>query len=194
MPTLTPLTRRFALAGAASLMLALSSCAMPTPYAPASGTGYARTGYSDEQIETDRYRVSFAGNSITARDTVERYLLYRSAQLTVEKGFDYFVLVNRDTEKKSRTVVDSDPFYSGPWGYWGPSWHYYRRGFGWGIYDPFYDPFWDRSVDVRTIDKYEATAEVKLGKGPKPADDLHAFDARDVLAKLGPQIQMPKAN
>lgn len=193
MSIFSPRSRRLAGLGAVSLTLALAACATPTPYMPASGSGYSRAGYSDEQIEPDRFRVSFAGNSLTARETVERYLLYRSAQLTVEKGFDYFVLVNRDTEKKSRTYVDSDPFGAGPYGYWGPSWRYYRRGFGWGFYDPWFDP-WDRRVDVTTIDKYEATAEIKLGKGAKPATDLHAFDARDVLQNLGPSIQMPKAS
>ena len=33
-----------------------------------------------------------------------------------------------------------------------------------------------------------------MGKGPKPADNLRAFDAHEVVARLGPSIQMPKAN
>lgn len=183
--------RHLAAAGAVVLMTALSSCAMPTPYAPATGQGFDRAGYADEEIEPDRFRISFSGNSLTSRETVERYLLYRSAQLTLERGYDYFVLVNRDTEKRSRSYVDADPFGPGPYGYWGPSWHFYRPRFGWGWYNPWYDPFWDRNVDIRTIDKYEAIAEIKLGKGPKPADDLHAFDARAVVSNLGPQIQTP---
>jgi len=52
----------------------LASCATPTPYQPASGSGAFRTGYWDEQIESDRFRVTFAGNSLTSRETVERFL------------------------------------------------------------------------------------------------------------------------
>lgn len=175
-----------ALAGGA----ALASCATPTPYQPATARGAYGNGYSDEQLEANRFRVSFAGNSLTSRETVERYLLYRAAQLTVEQGYDHFVLVNRDTEKHTRTYVDQ-PFRTGPWGYWGPYWRYYGRGFGWRTWDPFWgDPFWDRDIDVRTVDRYEAIAEIVLGKGPKP-DDVHAFDARSVLQSLGPSVVPP---
>ncbi|MBX3594563.1 hypothetical protein [Sphingomonas sp.] len=183
-------------AAAAALALAsasmLASCAMPTAYQPATGTGTYRTGYWDEQIEADRFRVTFAGNNLTSRETVERYLLYRAAQLTVERGFDYFTMADRDTEKRSRTYVN-EPFGPGPWGYWGPSWRYYGPRWGWRSWDPFWgDPFWGRSVDVRTVDRYEATAEIVTGRGRKP-DNVRSFDARQVLANLGPSIQQPAA-
>jgi len=176
--------------GAASV---LASCATPTPYQPATGSGQARTGYWDEQIESDRFRVTFAGNSLTSRETVERFLLYRAAQLTVERGFDHFILSDRDTEKKTRTYVDR-PLSSGPWGYWGPSWRYYNPRWGWRAWSPWYDrPFWDREVDVRTVDRYEASAEIVVGRGPKP-QNVRAFSAREVLDNLGPSIVTPRQN
>jgi hypothetical protein len=179
--------------------ISLSACMTATPYQPATGAGSARAGYSDTQIEGNRFRVSFAGNSLTARETVERYLLYRAAELTLQQGFDYFVLSDRDTEKK--TDIVSTPgawggagWGGGPWGYWSPSWRYYRPRFGgWRSWDPFYDdPFWrDRDWDYRTVTQYEAMAEVVMGKGPKPMDNVRAFDAHEVVARLGPSIQMP---
>jgi hypothetical protein len=179
--------------------LTLASCMSATPYQPAMGAGpSARGGYSDTQIEGNRFRVSFSGNTLTARETVERYLLYRSAELTVQNGFDYFVLADRDTEKKSQTYrTGGNGFgagYGGPWGYWGPSWRFYRPRWGWRSYDPFYDdPFWnDRGWDYRTVNSYEASAEIVAGKGPKPVDNLRAFDAREVLTRLGPTIQAPQ--
>ncbi len=150
------LKRSGAIAAIAAAGLALGSCMTATPYQPAVGTGSYRTGYSDEAIESDRFRVSFAGNSLTSRETVERYLLYRAAELTLQKGFDHFVLVSRDTETKTNTYVDQrwGPSY-GPWGYWRPYWRWYRPRFGWRSWDPFYDdPFWDRDVDVRTVNRY----------------------------------------
>lgn len=186
------LKRSVAIAGVIAAGLAVASCMTATPYQPAVGSGSARTGYWDEQVDADRFRVSFSGNSLTSRDTVERYLLYRAAELTVQRGFDHFVLVDRDTEKHSRTYLDSS-FRPGPWGgYWHPYWRWYRPSFGWQSWDPFYDdPFWDRRVDVRTVERYEAVAEIAAGKGPKPAN-VRAFDAREVLTRLGPSIQMPK--
>jgi hypothetical protein len=176
--------------------LALGGCMTATPYQPATGTGQYRTGYSDEQIEDNRFRVSFAGNTLTARETVERYLLYRAAELTVQHGFDHFILVDRDTEKRTetyRTPGAYGPGYGGPWGGWSPYWRFYRPRWGWRSYDPFWDdPFWnDRGWDYRTVNRYEAMAEIVVGRGPKPAGNVRAFDAREVLNRLGPQIQQP---
>lgn len=190
MRTLRSRSRAVAAALALASVSALTACTTATPYQPAMGRGESRTGYWDEQIESDRFRVTFAGNSLTSRETVERYLLYRAAQLTVERGYDYFILADRDTEKRTRTYIDR-PFSSGPWGYWGPSWRYYSPRWGWRGWNPWYgDPFWDRQVDVRQVDRYEASAEVVVGRGRKP-DNVRAFNAREVIQNLGPSIQAP---
>lgn len=194
---LNSITRRpriLALAAALAGSAALAGCMTATPYQPA--TASSRLGFSDEQIESNRFRVSFAGNSLTSRETVERYLLYRAAELTVQRGFDHFILVTRDTETKTDTYRTPGPYYGpGPWGYWSPSWRFYRGPrWGWRSYDPFWDdPFWrDRDWDYRTVRQYEAMAEIVTGRGPKPRDNVRAFDAREVLDRLGPQIRMPE--
>lgn len=171
-------------AGVSILALAaLAACASPTTYHPASASA-SSTGYSDQQVESNRFRVRFAGNSMTSRETVERYLLFRAAELTVERGYDWFVMADRNTERHSSTYVDQ-PFGPGNYGYWGPAWRYRSAGRGWRSWDPYWgDPFWDRSVDVTTVDRFEADAEIVVGRGPKPSDDRRAFDARDVLANL----------
>ena len=188
------------LAALASGALVLSACATETAYRPATGTGYFRTGYSDRQVEPGRFLVSFGGNSYTARETVEQYLLFRAAELTVQNGGDYFVMVDRDTDRQTRTYTTPGigGGFGGGWGrfgggLWGPSWRYYGRGFGWRGWDPYWgDPFWDRSVDIRQVDRYEASAEIVIGKGPKPRDNVRAFDARAVMATIGPSIVVPK--
>ncbi len=190
--------RTAAIAAALAGATVLTACAGPTPYRPATGAGFSRVGFDDQQIEANRFRVSFAGNSYTARETVERYLLFRAAELTLETGNDYFVMADRDTDKQTRTYASpSMGGYGGfGWGggaYWSPRWRYYGRGWGWRSWDPFFgDPFWDRSVDVRTVERYEASAEIVVGKGRKPADNVRAFDARDVVDRLGPSIMVPE--
>ncbi|MDF7777368.1 hypothetical protein P1X14_19075 [Sphingomonas sp. AOB5] len=181
-----------ALAAALAAGIAVASCAYPTPYQPA-GTASDRNGYSDQQIENDRFQVNFAGNSLTSRETVERYLLYRSAELTLQKGFDHFILVSRDTETRTTTTVDRSWGNPGPWGYWRPSWRWYRPRYGWRSWDPFYDDPFMRDFDVRTINQYQATAEIVVGRGPKPGSNVRAFDAREVIDRLGPSIELPKA-
>lgn len=167
----------------------LSACATgPTPYQPLGArTGFSG-GFSDQQLERDRFRVSFAGNQFTSRERVENYLLFRAAELTLQRGYDGFTLIARDTERNTQTRIDR-PFSPGPWGYWGPSWRYYGR-FGWRAWDPWgYDPFWADTIDVRTIQRYEAIAEIVMFRGPKR--DPRDFDAREIMRNLGPTIEPP---
>ena len=152
----------------ASLALAglLSACATATPYQPNLPGQAVSGGYSEQRVEANRFRVNFSGNSLTSRETVEGYLLFRAAELTVQEGYDWFAVVDRNTEADRRTYVERDPLYS-PWygpsyGYWRPYWRYYG-GFGWRTWDPVWgDPFWADRYDVRTIERFEATAEIVM--------------------------------
>lgn len=182
-----------ALAAALVVTAGLTACATATPYQPNAPGQAVRGGFSETRIESDRFQVTFAGNSLTSRETVERYLLYRAAELTVAEGGDWFSLVERRTDRTTRTVVDPDPYSGfGPYGYWRPSWRYYGPVMGWRAWDPWYgDPFWADRMDVRTIEKFEASAEIVIGRGPKPKNEPRAFDAREVMTNLGPTIVRP---
>jgi len=76
-------------------LLLIGACGKPTAYAPLGPNG----GYAEQQLEDERFRVIFTGNELTPRTTVEDYLLLRAAEVTLAEGFDYFRIVNRDTEK-----------------------------------------------------------------------------------------------
>lgn len=169
---------------AAVSALALAACATPTPYKPAGSGPYG--GYSEQRLESSRYRVTFAGNSVTSREQVEMSLLLRAAELTVQDGYDWFATVNRATDRDTRFAggrPSYDPFYADRyWPFWGPSWRYYRGG-AWSRWG---DPFGDDMG--RQIDRYEASAEIVMGRGPKPADDPNAFDAREVIANIGGRV------
>jgi hypothetical protein len=170
--------------------LLLSACATPTPYQPATGR-HLTNGYSEQRIEDNRYRVTFAGNEFTTRQRVENYLLFRAAEVALQAGYDGFTMVHRETDPNMRTRITSDPFGPGPWGYWGPSWRY-RYGGAWRLWDPWgYDPFWANDVDVRTVTSYEASAEIVMFKGRRP-DDPRSFDARQVVDYLRNAIELPR--
>ena len=129
----------------------LAGCATPTPYQPLGAPTGVRGGFSEQQIERNRFRVSFSGNQFTSRDRVENYLLFRAADLTAQQGYDGFTVVDRETDRRTSVQTTPRPFGAGPWGYWGPSWRYGGR-FGWRSWDPWgYDPFWADTIDVRTI-------------------------------------------
>lgn len=194
------LLKLLAVTGATAI---LTACATITPYQPASEPG-AFDGYSQTMLENDRARVTFGGNSLTDRETVENYLLFRSAELAKERGFDYFTLSERETEAKKR--LSASPSF----GLYDPYFHYsfYRPRVGWSRYHPYshfhdpffrhhyrrgfgyYDPFFD-NYNVREITKYRASAEVRFGKGAKPDQD-NAFSAQEVLENLSSLIVYPE--
>lgn len=189
--------RSAAVAVAVALAAGLAGCTTATPYQPNIRGQAVSGGYSEMRIENDRWKVNFEGNSLTSRETVEGYLLYRAAELTLAQGFDWFETVDRETNRDRRTYIEPDPFYH-PWYgpsymHWRPYWRYYGAPYGgWRTWDPFWgDPFWADRVDVRTVEKFDATAEIIMRRGPKPASDPRAFDARAVIDNLGPRIQRP---
>lgn len=169
--------------------LALAACATATPYQPL-GTRGSSGGFAEQRIEANRYRVVFSGNDYTSRQRVENYLLFRAAELTVANGYDGFTIVRRDTDKNV-DVYTSPGYGYGPYGYWRPSWRYYGGRFGWRSWDPWFgDPYWGDRVDVRTVQRYEAMAEIIMFRGTRA--DPSSFNARQVIANLQPTIQVPR--
>jgi hypothetical protein len=73
----------------------LAGCA--TSYQSNSLTG----GYSQTQLAPDVFRVSFRGNGYTTPERAQDYALLRASELTLEKGFTCFALVD---EKSSTTT------------------------------------------------------------------------------------------
>jgi hypothetical protein len=189
--------KKAAIAVALAVAATLSACATPTPYQPRVTSGSTTGGFSEQKLEGDRYRISFAGNSLTSRETVERYLLYRSAEVTVQQGYDWFETADHRTDRTSRSYVEPDMFARpgfgwGPYGAWRPSWRYYGGGYGWRSWDPFWgDPFFADRAQIRTIERFEAGAEIMMHKGKKPEGDPRAYDAREIMANLNNTIVRP---
>ena len=83
------------------IVLVLTGCA--TTYQREGLTG----GYSDTQLGENIFQVSFRGNGYTSREQTSDFTLLRSAELALEKGFRYFVIV--DSEKYSKTGTYTTP-------------------------------------------------------------------------------------
>jgi hypothetical protein len=160
---------------ALAVLVGLAACASPTPYRAATDD----TGYRDQQIETNRYRVSFAGNSATPLNRVQDYALYRAAELTVANGYDYFKVASRSTDTQGG-VVGGPSVGVGVGGGSG--------GGGGGI-----------GIGLSSIlgggypQGYTVSMDIVMFRGEKPAADQSAYDARQVLQRLAPTIQAPPA-
>jgi hypothetical protein len=68
----------------------LAGCFGATKYREQTGH---KGGYSEARLDATTFKVSFNANDDTARTTAEAYLLYRCAELTIEAGYDHFVIV-----------------------------------------------------------------------------------------------------
>jgi hypothetical protein len=178
-------------AAVVGLATGLAGCETATPYQPlAPGTAQSG-GFTDQRLDDNHFRVTFQGNTETSRETVETYLLYRAAEVTVNSGYDWFQAVDKHTQRDSQTYVDTwgGP---GPYGYWHP---YYRRwgAWGWGGWGPYGSPYGPYGpATVSTVQKFQASADIVMAHGPKPAGNPRAMDAREVIANLGPKIERPK--
>lgn len=200
------LTHLKILAVSAMAAISLSACVTATPYQPKAPDAAQSGGYSETKLEADRWRVTFSGNSLTPRDSVENYLLYRAAELTLAQGKDWFMMADRGLAKTEEKIITPQPMMMDPmWGspmmvyrgHWHPAWRIHS-GYGWRGVGPYWadpimnDPFWRGNSTYQTLEKYEAMAEILLGTGPKPVNDPKAFDAKQVIENLGPTLVRPE--
>jgi hypothetical protein len=171
--------------------ICLSACVTATPYQPLA-TGTAQSGgYSETKVEQDRYRITFTGNSLTSRDVVENYLLHRAAELTLAQSKDWFMMADRGLAKSVQKIILQDPMMRSHM--WRPT-LLVSRGVVVGYAYPFMDDMaWRMRAEEQTIEKYEAYCEIILGTGPKPVNDLKAFDAKQVIENLGPKLVRPES-
>lgn len=158
---------------AATAAVLLSACSTPAIYAPKAGPG--STGFADEQIAGNRWRVTFTGNSITKREAVEDYLILRAAEVTVKAGYHWFAFDARDTTSKTK-VSGGDPWPRDP--FWYP---WYRR-------HPWFS-HWDNGFDmpIRVSTSFEAYAEVIFLTDEQAKADPHAIPAQEVIDRIGPK-------
>ena len=164
-------------AACAAILVALSACATagPPPYAAAPSQTAA--GYSETQIESNRYFVTYRAPSGADAATLQDYALLRAADLTLQNGREWF-WVDR------RTLDEQNSRSSGPQigvGIGGGSYGS-RSGGSVGVGINF--PLGGGQSGQRAR---SATLEVRFGEGAKP-DDPNAYDARSISTNLRARI------
>ena len=167
-------TRFRGLAPVVIIAAGVAACTAPTPYQPADG-GY---GYAEQRLEDNRYRVTFAGNADTPRDVVQNYLLFRAAEVTLESGHDWFTTGGQNVERSTRYFGTVDPLF--------PTARLSRHDY------PL-STFGTATYTTHQIDTYTAFADILMFEGEKPAGDVNAYDARDVIEQLRPTIERAAA-
>jgi hypothetical protein len=76
--------RKIGMCGFAALALILTACS--TPYQDMGLLG----GVKATQISHDTFQITARANWVTDPDTVQRYVLRKAAEVTVQAGYDFF--------------------------------------------------------------------------------------------------------
>jgi len=73
------------------LFLAFFISGCSTPYQPFSV--FSRGGYKEKQISQNTYQVDYYGNRATSKETLNTLLQYRSAEITLQNKYNYYVVL-----------------------------------------------------------------------------------------------------
>lgn len=155
----------------------LAGCAT-TPPAPTYAAASTPTGagYSETQIESTRYFVTYRAPSGADAALLQDYALLRAADLTLQSGREWFWVDRRTLDEQNARSGGSSIGVGLGGGSWGN-----RSGasVGVGINIPIGSQPGARARG--------ATLEIRFGEGAKP-DDPNAYDARSIAANLRARI------
>jgi hypothetical protein len=162
-------------------VLFLSSCG-PSKYISKSDNWIGLYGYSETPIDSSTYQVTYAGDNTMPPDLVDRYALYRSAEVTVAKGFDYFVVMDGQANASTMTNVMQN------------------AGTPTTTIEHDIDPQTGKMIPVAvttsnpsymttTSTAHTVTKTIRMFKGARPTDQTQAFDAKSMVTMMAPSIQ-----
>ncbi|RZJ34706.1 MAG: hypothetical protein EON86_19060, partial [Brevundimonas sp.] len=147
------------------------ACASLSPYGAQQGP--RGQGYSEQQIESNRFRVTY--NGVGAPGPVADYALLRAAELTTAQGYDWFEVTQRWIDGSPDSAGGVRPSVGLGYGAGRSSGRYgsySTSGVGLGVGLNFSGP-----------SPTSTSLEIVMGRGAKP-DRPEAYDARGVQDAL----------
>ena len=81
------------------ISFAIIGCA--TSYQPMGATG----GYEDTQLDENVFEVTFKGNGFASSQRVSDFAMLRSAELTIQNGYKYFIPISENKSSTQHTYV-----------------------------------------------------------------------------------------
>lgn len=163
---------------AAALML--GACASSGPkYVAADDAG--DYGHYSTKLDDNRFRITFNGNERTGLDTTKDYALLRAAELTLQEGYTWFEVVDRETRT---TEVERDFPRSGIAHERG---HMVERNCGLLGCSERVRPRTTTSIHIDTAGEkssYSYSMEVLMGNGEMPQKGGNYYNASSVAKSL----------
>ncbi|MDG6099564.1 hypothetical protein EXU34_19070 [Alteromonas sp. ZYF713] len=163
----------------ALVLTVLGGCASQPAYRAAESGGY---GYNETKLTDTQYRVYFKGRGSDKTKAMD-YAMLRAAEVTIEQGYDWFVVANRET------LIDREKVTTEPQVGFSQR---YTQVTNCGVLTCRTErhPRSTLSAGVFVGGKQSSTIEsvldVQLGRGVRP-DDAQSYDARQVAENLAPE-------
>jgi hypothetical protein len=159
-----------------SITMLMAGCASKPSYRPATN---GSVGHSEQKISNDRYRVQFKIYSISVAEATD-FALLRSAQLTQQAGFDWFIVTTKETFVESRKMEPALSIGSSQSSQTARqcdllTCNTYKRPIN----------TMDTSIELGTLNnrkEVHTVLDIRMGKGMKPNDN--SYGAQDVINNL----------
>lgn len=150
--------------------------------------GFRTGGYVDTRINGNTAVVYYDGTRYDSPQEVKRYLLFRCAQVTINNGYDYFIITSSSMSRYNiqvHTKETSVPVTSNP-----------------RMFDQYYTTTQLKSVSVvktsvprkiscdpcaPKVPEHGAAAVIKMFNGDVPDNIPNAYNAEDVIGHLAPE-------
>jgi len=142
-----------------------------TKYAPVRGSLPISTGYLEAPLDSTTWQVSFVANPETEIGVVNRYVLFRAAELTAQHGFDYFLVLDYWNNSNASSVgMEPEPSL---------------------VSCPTRSPAFPNGlpqIPQFVEGSRSAAMTVRMMHGRSPVNNSRAYDAHFVIASMGPSI------
>jgi hypothetical protein len=156
--------------------LTLAACATDPGYGPAATA--SASGYSEQMISKDRWRVNYRGTTRMTSADVQDHALMRAAEVTLQQGGQSFEIVDSDTDADAKRRYSTETRYEPDIGF--------ARQCGLLGCTTRAVPVMTRTeretVEERTV--YEHSMEIVISNGAKQTQSSRTYDARDTFQTL----------
>ncbi len=89
--------------------IGLFACQSQQPTEFVEAENFGEIGFSEKQIDENKYQVIFTGNAKTDINKAKDFALLHAANLTIEKGYTWFKVIDRDSDIEMKTVPKVAP-------------------------------------------------------------------------------------
>ncbi|WP_077340295.1 CC0125/CC1285 family lipoprotein [Pseudocolwellia agarivorans] len=159
-----------------SMVGLLAACASSPEYRAAKNNG---VGYQESILNQDKIRVHFKTRTDNKLKAID-YTFLRAAELTVQQGYDWFVVTNRDViidgQNQPRSSIHTGIGTRRDCGIYGcsnqPSTH---LGIGFNL--------GEQGQEIESI------VDIKLGKGVRP-EQQESYEAREIITNMRAKYEL----